>query len=403
MAKDKLVNVVIRAKDLASKKLGTLRKGLLSLKGVIAGGIGIAGLSRLMSRLAKRAGEQEDAVALLTQQLENNNEATEENVKLLTDQAAALQKVTKFGDEQTIAAQAALLTYGLTTKQVKELTATMQDFTAGSPQIRDMETAARLLGLAFKGDTAQLKRYGLVIDQSLQGLEKFRAVVETVNKQFGGAAQAQAKTYTGQMQQLNNSFGDLEETLGRVLTQNEDFIGLVRAAKEAIEATSREFTRWREASKEAEKASKGQNDALGDLDKGLAKIGKNNVLLEMQKEAGLAFQAIDNMNRVIKEVDATVLASPRKIEKNLVERLKQQTDLMQRINAQLKEESFRKGLESILREAAEAQLKPGIDITHIEKQADAAYNAFKRRLERNARISPPIIDIKTGGSFKSEN
>ena len=78
-----------------------------------------------------------------------------------------------------------------------------------------LATAVDLLGKAFIGDTALLKRYGIIIDESIPKAERFEAVMTKVNKQFGGQAAKQIETYAGQVSLLGQRWGDFLEKAGK--------------------------------------------------------------------------------------------------------------------------------------------------------------------------------------------
>lgn len=177
---------------------------------------GVGGIIAAFGAASVKAyGEQEVAVAQLNQALANQGRFTREASQELQDYASALQATTTFGDEQIISVQAQLTAFGLQGKQLKEVTKSTLDLAAAKGI--DLKSAADLLGKAFVGETGMLSRYGIVLDDSLPKSEKFAAAQAKINQMFGGQAQAQAQTFTGQMKQLQNSFSDLQEELGALI------------------------------------------------------------------------------------------------------------------------------------------------------------------------------------------
>lgn len=156
--------------------------------------------------------QQEAATNQLNLALANQGRLTAETSRALQDYASQMQATTTFGDEAVLAAEAMLASFGMTQKQIEATTKTAADFAAATGS--DLQSAADLLGKAFAGNTAALSRYGIVIDENIPKGEKFNAVMEQLDQRFGGSAQAQAATYTGQMEQLKNAFGDLQESIG---------------------------------------------------------------------------------------------------------------------------------------------------------------------------------------------
>ena len=82
----------------------------------------------------------------------------------------------------------------------------------------DLETAAQLIGKSFLGVTNTLRRYGIVISESLSTSEKFGAVLDFIGTRFGGLAAKEAESYIGRMIRLRNAFNDIREAIARVVT-----------------------------------------------------------------------------------------------------------------------------------------------------------------------------------------
>ncbi len=181
------------------------------LRGIFVGATAIQTL-RFVGESITLFGKQEEAVNDLALALRNlgrfSNEALRDQVQF----AASLQQVTTFGDEQIIALQALLVQFGLYGEELKAATVASLDFAAA--QKRDVNTAALLVGKAFVGQTAELSRYGIILDEGIPKTEKFAAVIDQLNRRFGGAAQEQIRNVGGQIQQLSNRFGDLREVIG---------------------------------------------------------------------------------------------------------------------------------------------------------------------------------------------
>src|SRR5690606_38370605 len=78
----------------------------------------------------------------------------------------------------------------------------------------DTTAAMRLVARAAVGDTAQLRRYGIVLEENLTPQEKFNELLNIGAESFV-LAEGEAKTFGGRMQQVKNSLGDLMEDVGR--------------------------------------------------------------------------------------------------------------------------------------------------------------------------------------------
>ncbi|KKM00077.1 hypothetical protein LCGC14_1808070, partial [marine sediment metagenome] len=182
--------------------------GALALASAAAG----AAVAAAAFKTIKAFGIQEQAIESLNQALKNQGAFTEEATQDLQDHAAALQKVTTFGDETIISLQAQLVSFGLTGEALKTVTKTTLDF-ASAKKI-DLKVAADLVGKAFVGETGSLSRYGIIIDKNIPKTDKFAAVINDLNAKFGGQAEVDRQTTLGQLKAMSNAFGDLQETVG---------------------------------------------------------------------------------------------------------------------------------------------------------------------------------------------
>lgn len=163
-------------------------------------------------------GQNQVAIAGLTRALQNHGIASQGLINNLTETATRLQTLTGVSDESIISAQTLLTTFGLQGEVLNKSVNAALDLAA--TRHIDLESAALLLGKAFAGETGMLSRYGIEVNKTLDPQRKFAQVLDQVNTQMGGQAIAQAKTYTGQVKILKETFNDLEEEIGRMLSGN---------------------------------------------------------------------------------------------------------------------------------------------------------------------------------------
>lgn len=163
---------------------------------------------------------QEDAVNALKSALSSLGPAADGVSTALQRQAAALQQSSRFGDEAIIQGQALLASYVKNEEALKSATAAAVDFAAATG--RDLRTVFELLAKASVGATGELSRYGIILEEGIPQGEKFAAVIQKINEQFGGRAQQDVATFAGTMAQLSNAFGDLQEQVGVAVTENRE-------------------------------------------------------------------------------------------------------------------------------------------------------------------------------------
>jgi len=192
--------------------VAALRKVRDGIKAI--GAVALIAAAATVAFVAKSVGAyrvQELAINKLNQSLVQQGIFTKELTQKYQDQAASLQKLTTFGDEAIIAAQAQLQSYLGQTEVTKEITKATLDFAAAMGV--DLKTAADLVGKTVGSSTNALSRYGIAIDAGASKSEKLIQVTEALNEKFGGQAEAAAKGL-GVLDQLSNSVGDLFEKFG---------------------------------------------------------------------------------------------------------------------------------------------------------------------------------------------
>lgn len=131
----------------------------------------------------------------------------------LLQQAAELQKSTRFGDEQVIDVQTRLAkSLRGNGDAIKQLTPLILDF--ATAQGVDAAGAADLVSKAFLGSTAALGRYGIKIDATATEEQKLAQITEKLTTLFGGQAKAVGEVGSGAFIKLKNQFDDLREAYG---------------------------------------------------------------------------------------------------------------------------------------------------------------------------------------------
>ncbi len=164
-------------------------------------------------------GRQERAILRVNSALMNMGQFTEENSKILQENAAALQRVTATGDEAileataTIADLATELTVGELAKAQEAAIALADTFFEGN-----LTSAANLLAKSIGSSTNALSRYGVEIDTAGTQSQKLDDVLSLTNTLFLTSKRA-ATDLTGRTAQLSNSWGDLHEAIGRIIAR----------------------------------------------------------------------------------------------------------------------------------------------------------------------------------------
>lgn len=226
MANENL-DVKITLKDDLSKGVGKIKTNFVDLAAKVfvaqQAFNAVVGVVRTFTDAASR---QEDAINKLNTQLKINGSFTEETSRSLQEFAAQMQQVTRFGDEQIIQQTAFAMAMGATADQAKRIIQVAADMSA-SLNI-DLNAAVRNTAKTLGGFAGEL---GEVIPE-LKDLttEQLRAGegIDILSKKFGGAAKDDVNTFSGSIQQLQNSFGDLLERIGMLITGSSDSIETIK-------------------------------------------------------------------------------------------------------------------------------------------------------------------------------
>ena len=142
------------------------------------------------------------------------------NAKLLDsykDFASALQKVTTYGDEETLAIMQMGLAAGISTGRIENAT---KGAIGLSEAYKGMglttDTAMKGIALAYKGDFTMLNRYIPEI-RAAQGETTKMAILQEKMAQGFAIAKGETGTASGAIKQYSNLMGDFKEKLGGVV------------------------------------------------------------------------------------------------------------------------------------------------------------------------------------------
>jgi hypothetical protein len=159
--------------------------------------------------------EQIKAETKLRNALGNSADAFE----VLKKQAQDLQKVTLFGDEATIEAQAMLATLGLTSEQIQMIMPGVQDFATMFKM--DLAAAATLVGKSVGTTTDALARYMKTgLEPTMTQQERAIRLTDKFSESMANAAKTIATEGLGPLEQLRNELGDVVlEEFGRIILE----------------------------------------------------------------------------------------------------------------------------------------------------------------------------------------
>lgn len=191
----------------AGKVVGAALAAAAAAAGAYAIKIGIEGV--------KAAIADEKAQTQLALALQNATGATEAQIKATEDYILKTSLATGVTDDQLRPAlQRIAISTGSLTK-AQDLLATALDISAATS--KPLETVANALSKAYDGNSAALGKLGIGLSAAELKTMSFEQVQGRLSDLFGGAAAANADTYSGRIARMQVAFDEAKETIGFAL------------------------------------------------------------------------------------------------------------------------------------------------------------------------------------------
>jgi hypothetical protein len=213
------VQYVLNLKDRVSGQLGDIQNKVSKfdqkiggLGGTIAGALAVGSIVEFGQAAINAALEAEAVDARLTNAAKSLTNANNEQVQSMLNLADAMQKKTRFGDEDIKNQMTAMMQYGMSRKQVEEFIPVITDFAAATGISLDEATNAVISGT--NGMTRGLKKYGLELNLTGDKAADAAQIIGQLNAKFGGAAAADLETNAGKVAQLKEQWGNFQEAIG---------------------------------------------------------------------------------------------------------------------------------------------------------------------------------------------
>jgi len=266
----------------------------------------ITAIGAAMGKLIKLSNTQEDAERDIGAALRAHGDEAERLLPILKKQAAAIQKLTRFGDEQNLQTMATLRNLGVQGDALG--TATKQAIGLAKALGLDSNAAAKYTALARQGEFTILQRYVPALRSATSEAEKQAIVTDLMNKGWK-QAQESAQTTSGQIDQLANAFGDLGETIGELFKKGGTFEKSITDARILIEDLDQAIKDLNDTSSKTGKSTNGIGSAfLDSLRVAAGFVGALSAGSTMEEAAEIAFNNIvkDAMDRAKRraEMDA---------------------------------------------------------------------------------------------------
>ena len=189
-------------------------------------GAAIAGIGTVtLFKSIDAASQQEDAVNRLSGALKSSGEFSRAALADFQQYAAELQKVSKVGDEVALGQLALAKSYKASNEQAKEIVKVAADMAQAFGT--DIETQVRQISKTLGGFAGELGETQPALKALTAEQLRNGQAIKILGEAYAGQAQNALKTYSGAVAQAKNSFGDLLEEIGKIITQNPIVIKLI--------------------------------------------------------------------------------------------------------------------------------------------------------------------------------
>lgn len=171
--------------------------------GGVAAGLGVA---------AKAAAEDEKSMAQLEGQLRRSVGATQAQIDAVSGYVDQTQLALGVTDTMVRQGLGTLVRATKDTTKAQELMNLALDISAATG--KDAESVAIALAKSYGGQLSSLKKLGIPLDEATIKTKDFDAAQQQLADTFGGAAQANANTFSGRVQRLKLRFEEMVEAVG---------------------------------------------------------------------------------------------------------------------------------------------------------------------------------------------
>jgi hypothetical protein len=191
-------------------------------------GAGMYKLSGYIKESTELYRNQSIAEQKLAAVMNNTMGASRDEMNSILELASAQQKLGVIGDEVQLAGAQEMATYLGEKASLEKLLPALNDMLAQQYGLNATQeqaaTIGMMLGKVMQGQTWALSRYGYAFDEAQAKIlktgteaERVAVLFDVVTGAVGGVNAALAATPEGQLKQLANSAGDLQERMGKIV------------------------------------------------------------------------------------------------------------------------------------------------------------------------------------------
>ncbi len=194
------------------------------LKAAIAA-IGAIAAGSVFKSAIEASNEQATAIHELSIALANAGRFSEEAKNGFIAFADQIQQTTKFSDDFVISLEKTATNFAKTNEDALKLTEAAIQLSAATGI--DANTAVEKLGLSLQGVSRGLNLAIPGFTKTSEEALKTGAALDFVLDKFGGTAQAQVNTFGGALAKAKNSFDELLESIGDIVTKSPAAVAVI--------------------------------------------------------------------------------------------------------------------------------------------------------------------------------
>lgn len=199
--------------------------------------------------LADAYAEGEIAAAKLSTVMQQRMGATQAEIQSIMDLCAAQQKLGVIDDDTQVAGAQQVATFLSEAESLEVLIPAMNNLLAQQKGLnatsQDAVNIGNLMGKVMQGQTSALTRVGITFSEAEEkvlkyGTESERAAMlaQVITNNVGDMNAALAQTESGKQKQLNDSLGDIKETLGGMVNAALPFVTIAAHSLTALTSVS---------------------------------------------------------------------------------------------------------------------------------------------------------------------
>ena len=181
----------------------------------IAGAAAFGAVAAFATTAVKAAMEDEKSQALLAAQLKRTFGEQQGLSDAVERYISVTQLRTGTSDTELRDSLATLIRVTGDFRKSQDLLTISQDIAAATG--KDLASVSLAVAKASMGQFTALGKLGIPLDESTKKSKDFGKVLETLQGQFGGAADAAANTFAGKLKIIRGQFGEIVETIGAAL------------------------------------------------------------------------------------------------------------------------------------------------------------------------------------------